>query len=154
MRSGLLTKAVTASSLLESVSINYSYYLLSGFQHCDFSSYFFFLNRITSVFWNFAVSLVGTCIYFGNQYNFVSDVIEILLQAESGDLMAYGLIPEFVGRFPILVSLSSLNERQLIQVLMEPKNALGKQFKKLFGMNNVSMNAHRQCLEPQSIVIS
>jgi ATP-dependent Clp protease ATP-binding subunit ClpX len=40
------------------------------------------------------------------------------LQVESGDLIAYGLIPEFVGRFPILVSLSSLSEDQLVEVIL------------------------------------
>uniref|UniRef100_A0A7N0U3G9 Clp ATPase C-terminal domain-containing protein n=1 Tax=Kalanchoe fedtschenkoi TaxID=63787 RepID=A0A7N0U3G9_KALFE len=59
--------------------------------------------------------------------------------AESSDLIAYGLIPEFIGRFPILVSLSALNEEQLVQVLTEPKNALGKQYKKMFSMNNVGL---------------
>ncbi|KAK1274921.1 hypothetical protein QJS04_geneDACA016767 [Acorus gramineus] len=48
----------------------------------------------------------------------------LLESVESGDLIAYGLIPEFIGRFPILVSLSALNEDQLVQVLTEPKNAL------------------------------
>ncbi|AQK53103.1 CLP protease regulatory subunit CLPX3 mitochondrial [Zea mays] len=61
-------------------------------------------------------------------------------EVESGDLIAYGLIPEFIGRFPILVSLAALNEDQLVQVLIEPKNALGKQFKKLFSMNNVKLH--------------
>ncbi|CAA6663907.1 unnamed protein product [Spirodela intermedia] len=60
----------------------------------------------------------------------------LLESVESGDLIAYGLIPEFIGRFPILVSLSALNEDQLVQVLTEPKNALGKQYKKMFSMNN------------------
>lgn len=64
----------------------------------------------------------------------------LLESVESGDLMAYGLIPEFIGRFPILVSLSALNENQLVQVLTEPKNALGKQYKKLFNMNNVKLH--------------
>ncbi|MCL7045885.1 hypothetical protein MKW94_023207 [Papaver nudicaule] len=59
---------------------------------------------------------------------------------ESGDLIAYGLIPEFIGRFPILVSLLALNEDQLVQVLTEPKNALGKQYKKMFSMNNVKLH--------------
>ncbi|PPR85649.1 hypothetical protein GOBAR_AA35043 [Gossypium barbadense] len=59
---------------------------------------------------------------------------------ESSDLIAYGLIPEFIGRFPILVTLSALTEEQLVQVLTEPKNALGKQFKKLFSMNNVKLH--------------
>ncbi|KAK1323609.1 hypothetical protein QJS10_CPA02g00892 [Acorus calamus] len=64
----------------------------------------------------------------------------LLESVESGDLIAYGLIPEFIGRFPILVSLSALNEDQLVQVLTEPKNALGKQYKKLFSMNNVKLH--------------
>ncbi|GAV63310.1 AAA_2 domain-containing protein/ClpB_D2-small domain-containing protein [Cephalotus follicularis] len=70
-----------------------------------------------------------------------SVVTSLLLESvESSDLIAYGLIPEFIGRFPILVSLSALNEDQLVQVLMEPKNALGKQFKKMFSMNNVKLH--------------
>ncbi|XP_042493904.1 CLP protease regulatory subunit CLPX1, mitochondrial-like [Macadamia integrifolia] len=64
----------------------------------------------------------------------------LLETVESGDLIAYGLIPEFIGRFPILVSLSALNEDQLVQVLTEPKNALGKQYKKMFIMNNVKLH--------------
>eukprot|EP00249_Psilotum_nudum_P013721 c24475_g1_i3 orf=487-2649(-) len=64
----------------------------------------------------------------------------LLESAESGDLIAYGLIPEFVGRFPVFVSLSALNEDQLVQVLTEPRNALGKQYKKMFAMNNVKLH--------------
>ncbi|KAF3773879.1 CLP protease regulatory subunit, partial [Nymphaea thermarum] len=64
----------------------------------------------------------------------------LLKSVESGDLIAYGLIPEFVGRFPILVSLSALNEDQLVQVLTEPRNALGKQYKKMFSMNDVKLH--------------
>lgn len=64
----------------------------------------------------------------------------LLETVESSDLIAYGLIPEFVGRFPILVSLLALTEDQLVQVLTEPKNALGKQYKKLFQMNDVKLH--------------
>ncbi|CAL9242887.1 unnamed protein product [Arabidopsis halleri] len=64
----------------------------------------------------------------------------LLESLQSEDLVAYGLIPEFVGRLPILVSLSALNEDQLVQVLTEPKSALGKQYKKLFRMNNVQLH--------------
>ncbi|KAI7756290.1 hypothetical protein M8C21_032835, partial [Ambrosia artemisiifolia] len=59
---------------------------------------------------------------------------------DSGDLVAYGLIPEFIGRFSILVSSSALDEDQLLQVLTEPKNALGKQYKRMFAMNNVKLH--------------
>ncbi|CAH8354478.1 unnamed protein product [Eruca vesicaria subsp. sativa] len=64
----------------------------------------------------------------------------LLESLQSEDLVAYGLIPEFVGRLPILVSLSALNEDQLVQVLTEPRSALGKQYKKLFRMNNVQLH--------------
>ncbi|KAK2986644.1 hypothetical protein RJ640_011722 [Escallonia rubra] len=64
----------------------------------------------------------------------------LLESVESSDLIAYGLIPEFIGRFPILVSLSALTEDQLVQVLIEPRNCLGKQYKKLFSMNNVKLH--------------
>jgi len=64
----------------------------------------------------------------------------LLESVESGDLVAYGLIPEFVGRFPVLVSFSALNEDQLVEVLTEPKNALTKQYKKMFRMNSVNLH--------------
>ncbi|KAK7263769.1 hypothetical protein RJT34_31366 [Clitoria ternatea] len=64
----------------------------------------------------------------------------LLENVESADLIAYGLIPEFVGRFPILAGVSALNEEQLFQVLVEPKNALIKQYKKMFKMNNVNLH--------------
>ncbi|VFQ60673.1 unnamed protein product [Cuscuta campestris] len=64
----------------------------------------------------------------------------LLESVESNDLTAYGLIPEFVGRFPVFVSLSALDENQLVQVLMGPKNALCKQYKKMFALNNVKLH--------------
>ncbi|KXG30067.1 hypothetical protein SORBI_3004G131040 [Sorghum bicolor] len=70
----------------------------------------------------------------------------LLESVESGDLIAYGLIPEFVGRFPILVSLSSLSEDQLVEVLTEPKNALGRQYTKLFEMNDVKLHFTEEAL--------
>ncbi|KAH6795379.1 hypothetical protein C2S51_036365 [Perilla frutescens var. frutescens] len=70
----------------------------------------------------------------------------LLESVESSDLIAFGLIPEFIGRFPILVSLTALTEDQLVQVLTEPKNALGKQYKKLFDMNNVKLHFTEKAL--------
>ncbi|MED6109699.1 CLP protease regulatory subunit clpx3, mitochondrial [Stylosanthes scabra] len=70
----------------------------------------------------------------------------LLESVESSDLIAYGLIPEFIGRFPILISLSALTEEQLMQVLSEPKNALSKQYKKLFSMNNVKLHFTEKAL--------
>uniref|UniRef100_A0A7N0VAG5 Uncharacterized protein n=1 Tax=Kalanchoe fedtschenkoi TaxID=63787 RepID=A0A7N0VAG5_KALFE len=71
----------------------------------------------------------------------------LLESVESSDLIAYGLIPEFIGRFPILVSLTALTEEQLIQVLVEPKNALGKQYRKLLSMNNVKLHYTEKALK-------
>ncbi|XP_072959511.1 CLP protease regulatory subunit CLPX1, mitochondrial-like [Typha angustifolia] len=71
----------------------------------------------------------------------------LLESVESGDLITYGLIPEFVGRFPILVSLSALNEDQLVEVLTKPKNALGKQYTKLFQMNDVKLHFSEKALQ-------
>ncbi|CAL0299938.1 unnamed protein product [Lupinus luteus] len=70
----------------------------------------------------------------------------LLESVESSDLIAYGLIPEFIGRFPILISLSALTEDQLMQVLTEPKHALAKQYKKLFSMNNVKLHFTEKAL--------
>lgn len=70
----------------------------------------------------------------------------LLETVESSDLISYGLIPEFVGRFPILVSLSALTENQLVEVLTEPKNALGKQYKKMFQMNGVKLHFTKNAL--------
>lgn len=70
----------------------------------------------------------------------------LLESVESADLVAYGLIPEFIGRFPILVSLLALTEGQLVRILTEPKNALGKQYKKLFSMNNVKLHFTEKAL--------
>ncbi|XP_019441138.1 PREDICTED: CLP protease regulatory subunit CLPX1, mitochondrial-like isoform X1 [Lupinus angustifolius] len=70
----------------------------------------------------------------------------LLESVESSDLIAYGLIPEFIGRFPILISLAALTEDQLMQVLTEPKHALAKQYKKLFSMNNVKLHFTEKAL--------
>lgn len=63
----------------------------------------------------------------------------LLTQAEPKDLCSYGLIPEFVGRLPIIATLEELNETDLVRVLTEPQNALLKQFQHLFGLNSTSL---------------
>ena len=64
---------------------------------------------------------------------------KLLESVESRDLMAYGMIPEFVGRFPMLVSLSSLDRDTLVKILTEPKDALVTQYTQLFKMDEVNM---------------
>lgn len=63
----------------------------------------------------------------------------ILLDVEPKDLVSYGLIPEFIGRLPIIAALDPLEEKDLVQVLTEPKNALVKQYQQLFGFSDVSL---------------
>jgi ATP-dependent Clp protease ATP-binding subunit ClpX len=61
------------------------------------------------------------------------------LDVEPDDLLRYGLIPELVGRLPVTVSLDTLDEEALVRILLEPKNALTKQYKKLFELENVGL---------------
>lgn len=64
---------------------------------------------------------------------------QIIADIQPDDLIKFGLIPEFVGRLPIVVSIDELDEPALIRILSEPKNALTKQYKKLFGLDNVDL---------------
>jgi len=64
---------------------------------------------------------------------------EILIQVEPVDLLKYGLIPEFIGRLPVVATLNELDEDSLIQILKEPKNALIKQYQKLFELEKVNL---------------
>ena len=64
---------------------------------------------------------------------------EILKDLQPEDLLKFGLIPEFVGRLPVWASLEDLDEDSLVRILTEPKNALIKQYKKLFEMENVHL---------------
>jgi len=64
---------------------------------------------------------------------------EILAQLEPMDLLKYGLIPEFIGRLPVVATLDELDEESLVQILKEPKNALIKQYQRLFDMEKVHL---------------
>jgi ATP-dependent Clp protease ATP-binding subunit ClpX len=66
---------------------------------------------------------------------------------EPDDLLRYGLIPELVGRLPVMVSLESLDEEALIRILLEPKNALTKQYKKLFELEQVGLTFDPEALK-------
>ena len=69
-----------------------------------------------------------------------------LRHVEPEDLIAFGLIPEFVGRLPVLCTLEPLAEQELVRVLTEPKNALLKQYAKLLGMEGVDLNVNKEGL--------
>ncbi len=64
---------------------------------------------------------------------------EVLREVEPEDLIKYGLIPEFVGRLPVVATLEELDEKALVQILTEPKNALIRQYQKLFSMEGVEL---------------
>ena len=72
---------------------------------------------------------------------------EFLPDLEPEDLIKYGLIPEFVGRMPIIATLEELDEEALMTILTEPKNALIKQFGKLFELENVELEIRQDALE-------
>ena len=67
------------------------------------------------------------------------EIGKIIANVEPEDLIKYGLIPEFIGRLPVIASLDSLDKEALVKILTEPKNALTKQFKKLFNMEGVEL---------------
>lgn len=71
---------------------------------------------------------------------------ELMSQVEPDDLIKFGLIPEFVGRLPVTAVLHSLNEDALMQILTEPKNAIIKQYKKLFRMEGVELEFEEEAL--------
>jgi ATP-dependent Clp protease ATP-binding subunit ClpX len=72
---------------------------------------------------------------------------EVLKGVEPADLLKFGLIPEFVGRLPIIATLDDLNEDALVKVLTEPKNALVKQYQTLFDMDNVKLTVTDEALK-------
>jgi ATP-dependent Clp protease ATP-binding subunit ClpX len=74
------------------------------------------------------------------------DIGEVLREVETEDLIKYGLIPEFVGRLPVVATLTELDESALIQILVEPKNALVKQYQRLFAMEGVDLEVREPAL--------
>jgi ATP-dependent Clp protease ATP-binding subunit ClpX len=71
---------------------------------------------------------------------------EIFREVEPEDLLRYGLIPEFVGRLPVVATLEDLDEPALKRILTEPKNALVKQYQRLFEMENIDLTLAEEAL--------
>jgi ATP-dependent Clp protease ATP-binding subunit ClpX len=71
---------------------------------------------------------------------------ELLMDVEPEDLVKYGLIPEFVGRLPVVATLEELDEEALVRILVEPKNALIKQYKALFAMEGAELEVREDAL--------
>ena len=76
-----------------------------------------------------------------------TNINETLKKLQPEDILKYGLIPEFVGRLPVIVTLEQLNEEALVQILKEPKNALVKQYNKLFEIDGVTLEFEDGVLE-------
>lgn len=74
------------------------------------------------------------------------DLGETFKEVEPGDLVKFGLIPEFVGRLPVIATLEELDEDALVRILIEPKNALTKQYSKLFDMEEVEVDFRQDAL--------
>lgn len=91
----------------------------------------------------------GTSIGFGADVRDAEErkTGEILREIEPEDLLKYGLIPEFVGRLPVIATLEDLDEPALIQILTEPKNALVKQYQRLFEMENAHLSFQEDALK-------
>ena len=84
--------------------------------------------------------LKGSAIGFNSSINKNSDKAEFSLQKlENRDLLKFGMIPEFIGRLPVITTLEELDEDKLIKIMTEPKNALIKQFKALFKMDDIEI---------------
>jgi ATP-dependent Clp protease ATP-binding subunit ClpX len=75
------------------------------------------------------------------------EIGKLLEKIEPEDLLRYGLIPEFVGRVPVIVSLHELDEEALVRILGEPKNALVKQYQKLFELDGVEIEFEEEALK-------
>ena len=75
-----------------------------------------------------------------------ADLAELLPQVDSDVILEFGLIPELVGRLPVISSLKPLDENALVRVLQDPKNALVKQYQKLFGMENCQLEFTEEAL--------
>ena len=77
----------------------------------------------------------------------VKEVGELFQEVVPQDLVKFGLIPEFVGRVPICVTLNGLDREALVKILQEPKNALVKQYQKLFDMDDVELSFEKEAIE-------
>lgn len=75
-----------------------------------------------------------------------AESLKILSSVEPEDLLSFGMIPEFIGRLPVLASLEPLDEAQLVRILTEPRNALVKQFMKLLAMDDISLSVTKDGL--------
>ena len=91
----------------------------------------------------------GSSIGFGAKVKDLKDqsLTETMKLLEPEDLIKYGLIPEFIGRMPIIATLNDLDEKSLVKILKEPKNSLIKQYQRLFEFENVSLEFNEDAIK-------
>ncbi|MCK9373576.1 MAG: ATP-dependent Clp protease ATP-binding subunit ClpX [Sulfuricurvum sp.] len=83
---------------------------------------------------------------FGHDKRNASDIDDSFENIEPDDLVSYGLIPELIGRLPIIASLNKITEEEMVQILTEPKNSLVKQYTKLFAIDDVELTFEKEAL--------
>ena len=90
----------------------------------------------------------GSSIGFGAKVKDINEqpLSEIMKMLEPEDLIKYGLIPEFIGRMPIIATLDDLDEKSLVKILKEPKNSLIKQYKRLFEFEEVELDFKEEAI--------
>jgi ATP-dependent Clp protease ATP-binding subunit ClpX len=88
----------------------------------------------------------GSGIGFGADLKSEDSEVNVRENVQAQDVIKYGVIPEFMGRFPVLVGLDALNEEQLVRVLTEPKNSIVSQFYKLFALDGVELDISADAL--------
>ena len=93
--------------------------------------------------------LKGSSIGFNATLSNYSDkkIGESLINLQNEDLLKFGMIPEFIGRLPVCTTLHELNEKMLIRIMKEPKNAIIKQFEVLFKMDNIALEIKNEALD-------
>lgn len=84
---------------------------------------------------------------FGSELHKASDLAEAITDVMPEDLMKFGLIPEFIGRLPIITTVTPLDRESLVKILSEPKNALVKQYRKMFEIDGVELEFTEDALE-------
>ena len=119
------------------------------FLHIDTSNILFICGGAFAGIENIINSRIkGTSIGFNsNLSNFeTSKIGDVLSEIENADLLKFGMIPEFIGRLPVCATLTELNEKMLVRIMKEPKNAITKQFEVLFKMDNIDLEIKNDAL--------
>ena len=120
------------------------------FLHVDTSNILFICGGAFSGLENIInYRLKGSSIGFNATLSNYSDkkIGESLINLQNEDLLKFGMIPEFIGRLPVCTTLHELNEKMLVRIMKEPKNAIIKQFEVLFKMDNIALEIKNEALD-------